>query len=91
MYIDGSGKCPCCCMQFKARVSLLNHVSDRRRPKCKEFILESCLPLAACLVAELDEKDKELRRVARRRGHSHHIVTAPATSHTGRVVGRSSM
>ena len=90
-YIDGSGRCPSCKTQFKARVSLLNHVNDRRRPKCKEFILEQCQPLEPSTVSELDANDNELRRAARRAGRSHHIVTAPATSQDGRVVGRASM
>jgi hypothetical protein len=90
-YIDGSGLCPSCGTQFRARVSLLNHINDRRRPKCKEFILEFCQPLAPSRVSELDVADNEMRKAARRAGRSHHIVTAPAIAQDGRVVGRASM
>ena len=90
-YIDGSGRCPSCKTVFKARVSVLNHVNDRRRPKCKEFILEHCQPLETSTVGELDLADNELRKAARRSGRSQHIVTAPAIAQDGRVVGRASM
>ena len=90
-YIDDSCICPSCETSFSCRLSMLSHVSDKRRTKCREYIIENCSPILEMLLHELDERDNILRRNARRAGHSHHIVTAHASNTGGRVVGRFSM
>ena len=30
-----SSACPCCCIDFRTRVRLLNHLGDKRRPRCE--------------------------------------------------------
>ena len=90
-YIDNSGKCPCCSVQFGARVTMLNHVGDKRRTKCRDYILANRLPLDVATVAEHELADNELRKAGRKAGRSHHIVRAPAVNRVGRTVGRASM
>ena len=89
-YIDASAKCPSCATQFGSRISMLAHVSDSRRPKCRDYVFENCPVLEPALVQELDAKDNLQRKAARRAGRSHHIVVAPAVNSCGRIVGRAS-
>ena len=89
-YLDASAKCACCGMQFGARVSRLAHLSDKRRPKCRDWILAHCQPLNSVTVAELDLIDNEFRKKSRKAGRTHYIVWAPAINRDGRTVGRAS-
>ena len=84
----GSAVCPCCGTNFVQRLRLLAHVSDARRPRCREWILSNCSPLPPEEVARLDAEDQRLRREAQRAGRSHHIAVGPATTTDGRSVGR---
>ena len=64
------------------------HLSDRRRTKCSEWVIENCPKLPAKIITKLDETDRELRRAAQRLGRSHHIADLPAMSRLGKVTGR---
>ena len=89
-YIDNSCVCPGCKTRFGNRLSVITHLSDKRRPKCREFVVQHCPPLDADTVSQLDLMDNELRKAGRKAGHSHQVVTSPAVSQSGRVVGRAS-
>ena len=43
-YVDGSGRCPVCETTFNARLRVLAHLSDKRRPKCREALLGGDFP-----------------------------------------------
>jgi len=81
-------KCPACGADFVQRLRLIVHVSDSRRPKCRDWIFLHCPRLPHSRVAKLDEVDREQRRSAQRAGHSHHLAVAPARSTDRKVVGR---
>ena len=70
---------------------MLNHVGDKRRTKCRDYIFAHCLPLDAATVAQYELADNELRKAGRKAGRSHHIVCAPAVNLGGRTVGRATM
>ena len=80
--------CPCCGTDFVQRLRLLAHVSDSRRPRCREWILSNLSPMSEAEVSRLDAEDKRLRREAQRAGRSHHIAVAPARTASGQVTGR---
>eukprot|EP00959_Pyramimonas_sp_CCMP1952_P423052 8861964-Pyramimonas_sp.AAC.1 len=54
-------KCPACGTDFAQRLRLIAHVSDSRRPKCRDWILSRCPRLPDSEVAKLDEVDREQR------------------------------
>ena len=72
-----SATCPCCGKNFHERVRLIAHVSDRRRPKCRDWILVHVPRLSQAKARELRLKDRELRRAAQQSGHSHHLASRP--------------
>ena len=86
-YLSGS-KCPACGTEFVQRLRLIAHVSDSRRPRCRDWLLSHCPRLPDAEVAKLDEVDRELRRSAQRAGHSHNLAVAPARTASGKVTGR---
>ena len=86
-YVD-SCTCPCCGTDFRQRLRCIAHLSDRRRTKCSEWVIENCPKLPAKIITKLDETDRELRRAAQRLGRSHHIADLPAMSRLGKVTGR---
>jgi len=88
LYIDDSNKCPSCSSIYGSRLSLLAHLSDARRPMCREYVLQHCEPLSASFVAKLDEADNEMRKAARKSGRSHHISVQPTINANGHQVGR---
>ena len=84
-----SAVCPACQTDFRDRLRCLAHVSDRRRPRCRDYILANCRPVADQeLLAHLDAQDRLLRRLGRRDGRFHHIARDPARTADGRIVGR---
>jgi hypothetical protein len=88
-YADAKGICPICKTDFKSRIRCLAHLSDRRRTKCSDMILESGVSkLSQAIVDKLDMADRTFRREAHQSGHTHPIAQKPATRHNGRVVGR---
>jgi len=88
-YVDSSGRCPICHTDYKSRIRCLAHICDRRRPKCANEVKNgNARRLPENTVLKLDEADREQRRLAQRQGRSHPIARTPATTCTGRVVGR---
>ena len=86
----GSAVCPSCGTDFKDRLRCIRHVSDRRRTKCAEWILENGSQLSEVTLKALDAVDTGLRREAQRAGRTNHIAVAPARNACGKVVGRVS-
>ena len=91
MYVGATSTCPSCETVFGNRLALLGHLSDKRRPRCRESVLTTCTCLPNELVQKLDRLDAEQRRCAQRSGRSHSIVTTPAVNVRGIQTGRVSI
>ena len=89
-FAPADGKCRACGVAFQTRLRLLAHLSDSRRPRCRDWHLAHAEPLCAEVVVALDAEDKCLRLTAQRAGLSHVIAVQPALAPSGRVVGRTS-
>ena len=92
MFAPASAVCPVCGTMFRARLRLLAHLCDSRRPKFWHAILADPVkypPLSAKMVEELDMQDNELRKAARRAGHSHHLAEGLAIRANGSCIGRA--
>ena len=63
-----TSRCPCCKVDFRERARLLNHVSDRRRPKCANFIRANVAPMSAKGVRKFDREVRAARARSRRSG-----------------------
>jgi len=88
-YADASGKCPICSTSFQTRLRCLAHLSDSRRPRCRDKILSGDLqPLALDEVRAMDASDRTARRMAWRSGHTHPLASAPAVKANGQLTGR---
>ena len=62
---------------------------DTQRPKCANEIKNgNAHKLSDDTVLKLFEADREQHRLAQRQGRLHPIAQSPATTCTGRVVGR---
>ena len=62
---------------FGTRIRLLKHLSDRRRPECRDFLFSELKPpLSEEEVLRLDELDRVTRRQSRHAGLSY----VPSTS-----------
>eukprot|EP00973_Karenia_brevis_P066405 9228554-Karenia_brevis.AAC.1 len=83
-----SAECPCCGTNFRQRLRCLAHLSDRRGPKCREWVMANCPPMSAADGARLDAIDTELRRTAQRARRGHHIARLPAMHPDGSIVGQ---
>ena len=89
LFADRDGVCPICKGQYMTRIRLVAHLSDKRRTKCHDQIVEQSLPqLSPARVAELDEEDRVARRAAQRAGLSHVPAAGQARRADGRAVGR---
>ena len=86
-YVDGSFKCFACKSVYGSRLAVLTHLSDHRRPKCREFVLANAPRLAPELVAKLDAVDSAFRKQAQQEGLTHVKVVSPAFNSQGRQVG----
>ena len=87
-YINGSGVCPACKTNFKTRLRVLAHVSDVRRPKCRDVILSGAFPEMSCAdLSKLALADREARKQARRDGHTHPLAVGSATTARGKRIG----
>ena len=88
MYIADATECPSSQTKFGARLSLLAHLSDKRRPKCREFVMSNCPILDAATISALDASDNDKRKAARKAGRTHHIVQSAAINAKGIQTGR---
>lgn len=84
-----TAKCLCCGTDFVQRIRCLVHFSDRRRPRCRQWVLQHMPKLSSTTVTELDAVDSELRREAQRAGRTHVIARGCARNNDGKVVGRA--
>ena len=88
VYIDGSGVCPICQTNFSSRLRVLAHVSDTRRPKCRDQILAgACAPLPRAVFSKLEAKDRSSLKAARKQGNTHVIATQSAITKQGKCIG----
>jgi len=84
VYLDGSGICPVCHVNFGARTRVLIHVTDQRvRGRCTDscgaYLAAGHLPaLPPEAVTDLDKTDGRLRKEARRLGRTQPRALAPA-------------
>ena len=88
--------CPVCRTCFGQRVRLISHLCDTRAKRlghrCWTTICASphlFSQLSAADAAELDSRDNDLRKAARRAGHSHHLAVGCAVRADGSCVGRA--
>jgi hypothetical protein len=86
----GSATCPSCSTDFRTRLRCIAHLSDRRRPKCTQWVLSNCTPFSPKELLRLDEVDRAARRQAQQQGRSHAIASLPAKTVEGKIVGRIS-
>ena len=77
-YVGTSKCCSVCETTFGSRLSLIQHLSDSRRPKCRDVLLATASPISDELCTQLDELDKVARRTAQQKGYSHASVSVPA-------------
>ena len=88
-FIDDSGMCPICGTNFRSRLRVISHLSDVRRPACRDKVLSGEVQrLDAAKLKAFQCADREALTHARKRGHSHVIAEGPAITRTGRVTGR---
>ena len=86
--IDGSGVCPSCCANFLTRIRILSHLGDVRRPSCCDIVLSGRFAeIEPDVRAQLDARDREQLRDARRHGHSHVLASGSARTAEGKRVG----
>ena len=84
-YIDSSGICPVCKVDFHIRVHVLRHVSDKRcRAKvkyktCHDRLMSGEFPaIDQDVLGQAFEQDRKLRNEARKRGRPQVLVQEPA-------------
>ena len=77
-YVGTSKCCSVCETTFGSRLSLIQHLSDSRRPKCRDVLLATASPISDEVCTPLDELDKVSRRTAQQNGYSHARVSVPA-------------
>ena len=68
---------------------VLTHIQNPKKPECKLYILNSgsVRALPNDVVQELDELDNIAIREARKQGHTHPRVKAPARRADGKCIG----
>jgi len=89
-YAPLSAICPCCKTSFIQRFRLVAHLSDSRRPKCRDFVLSHCSELPPGILAEADATAAQERRKARKQGHTRPIASGgPAVNANGQRIGRA--
>ena len=88
-FVDGSGVCPACNTKFVTRLRCLRHLTDARRPTCRDKILAGGWPLVPQHdIQTFEQIDRDARRSARQSGNSHALSVTSATRADGRRVGR---
>ena len=87
-FAEADGRCPVCRTLFHTRLRLLAHLSDERRPKCRDALMAGAVqPLSARRILELDALDKVARRDAHRLGYTHPLAVGRALTADGRRTG----
>ena len=87
-FAEADGLCPICKTCFNSRLRLLAHLSDTRRPKCRDKLLSGTVPpLSHKRIAVLDELDKVTRRNAQRLGQTHPVAIGSAVRANGKRIG----
>ena len=87
-FAEADGLCPICKTCFNSRLRLLAHLSDTRRPKCRDKLLcGTATPLSQKRIAVLDELDKVTRRNAQRLGQTHPVAIGSAVRANGKRIG----
>ena len=81
LYVDESAIRPICKTDFKQRLRCIAHLSDSRRTKCWDQLMQLAPPpLPAQRVEELDLADREARKTAKRKGHTHPLAVGSAAT-----------
>ena len=81
--------CPVCSFTFGTRLRVISHLSDRRRPKCRDRVIANeVAELPADVVTKLNDRVRVLKRLALRQGHTHVLAVGAAKDPNGRIVGR---
>ena len=88
-WADETGKCLVCATSFCTRPRLIAHLSDSRRPRCRDRIIQEGIPvlLTAEAAEVLDGLDAQALREARKKGHTHIIAVGSARTSSGKRVG----
>ena len=87
LFIDDSGVCPACSMNLVERYRVIRHVTDRRRPRCRDHILASLDPLDTSLVQTWEDRDRARLRQARQEGSTHILASGSASTAAGKRIG----
>jgi len=83
-YINKSGICPACGTFFQTRIRVIAHLSDRRRPRCRDRVLAGEFPaLPFAEFAALQDEDRTTRRKALHAGHTHPLACGQAVNAEG--------
>ena len=87
-YVDDTGVCPICKSFYRTRIRVIAHLSDRRRPMCRDLVLAGEVPLLdPNIAAQLEDRDRQLLRDARKAGATHVMAVGSATDARGRRLG----
>ena len=90
-YVDDSGVCPCCCTNFVTRIRVIAHLSDTRvsRCRCRIAILngEIVPEIHPSIVVKLNSRDRELKKLAYKEGHTHVLAAKSARCASGKRIG----
>jgi hypothetical protein len=89
-FADKAGYCQVCGTCFHTRLRLLAHLCDTRRAQCwSRFCTDpaSYTKLSQQQVDFLDQIDQDMRKQARKRGHTHAIAVGSAKSADGKRIG----
>ena len=80
-YCSDSGQCLACHKTFSTRWRLLAHLSDDRRPGCRDWVLAFGVKMSEDEVQRLDASDRVQRQVARKCGHTQPLSKARVFPH----------
>ena len=87
-YVKADGKCICCGTVFHTRLRCIAHLADTRRDKCWLHILATRPPrLPTPTVEALDALDREQRKMAFKKGHTHPLAQGSAITKHGKRIG----
>ena len=88
LYVNEDAVCPGCGTCFRQRLRCIAHLQDARRGQCNRKMINGEFPrLDDELVVQLDARDCELRRLAKRAGRTTPIAVGCATTSCGKKVG----